>query len=64
MGIKAIYEKGVLRPLKNLGLEEGEEIEVTVKRSILDEIDKLTKPSKKDVIDESIEISEMGEDFE
>jgi hypothetical protein len=35
-----------------------------VKRSILDEIDKLTKPSKKDVIDESIEITEMGEDFE
>ncbi len=27
MGIKAVYEKGVLRPLKNLGLEEGEEIE-------------------------------------
>lgn len=64
MSIKAIYEKGVLKPLKNLGLKEGEEVEVMVKRSILDEIDKLTKPSTKDVINESIEITELGEDFE
>jgi predicted DNA-binding antitoxin AbrB/MazE fold protein len=64
MDIKAIYEKGVLRPLRGLGLKEGEEIEVTVKGSILDEIDRLTKPSKKEVIEESIELSELGEGFE
>ncbi|NOZ77531.1 MAG: antitoxin family protein [Euryarchaeota archaeon] len=64
MDIKAIYEKGVLRPLRGLALKEGEEIEVTVKGSILDEIDRLTKPSKKEVIEESIELSELGEGVE
>ncbi|WP_143522036.1 antitoxin family protein [Pyrodictium delaneyi] len=29
---KAIYEKGVLRPLQDLGLQEGEEVEIIVRR--------------------------------
>jgi predicted DNA-binding antitoxin AbrB/MazE fold protein len=64
MGIKAVYRKGVLKPMKKLELEEGEEVEVLVKRNILDEIDRLTHPSSEEVINESIEITETGEDFE
>ena len=32
MGIKARYEKGVLKPLEELNLREGEEVEIEIKR--------------------------------
>ncbi len=32
MSISAIYEKGMIKPLVKLGLEEYEEIEIEVKR--------------------------------
>lgn len=32
MSISAVYEKGVIKPLVRLGLEENEEIEIEVKR--------------------------------
>jgi len=32
MSISAVYEKGVIKPLIKLGLEEKEEIEIEVKR--------------------------------
>jgi predicted DNA-binding antitoxin AbrB/MazE fold protein len=32
MSISAIYEKGMIKPLVKLGLEECEEIEIEVKR--------------------------------
>lgn len=30
--IRVRYEKGVLKPLEKLGLEEGEEVEVVIRR--------------------------------
>lgn len=32
MGIKAVYENEVLKPLEKLELEEGEEVEIELKR--------------------------------
>lgn len=32
MSISAIYHKGMIKPLENLGLEEYEEIEIEIKR--------------------------------
>jgi len=32
MGIKAIYENNVLKPLEKLALKEGEEVEIEVKK--------------------------------
>ena len=37
--IKVRYEKGVLRPLEPLGLGEGEEVEVVIKRRVFREED-------------------------
>ena len=36
MGIKARYEKGVLKPLEELNLREGEEVEIEIKRKKAD----------------------------
>jgi len=32
MGIKARYEKGILKPVEELNLKEGEEVEIEIKR--------------------------------
>jgi len=32
MGIRARFEKGILRPLEKLNLREGEEVEIEIKR--------------------------------
>ncbi len=32
MGIRARFEKGILRPLEKLDLREGEEVEIEIKR--------------------------------
>lgn len=32
MKTKAIYEKGVLKPLEKVDLKEGEEVEITINR--------------------------------
>ena len=36
MGIKVRYEKGVLKPLEELNLREGEEVEIEIKRKKVD----------------------------
>ncbi|MBE8539383.1 antitoxin AF2212-like protein [Geoglobus acetivorans] len=36
MGIKAKYEKGVLKPLEELNLKEGEEVEIEIRRKKAD----------------------------
>jgi len=33
--IEAVYENGVLKPLKKVGLKEGERVTVVIKRDIL-----------------------------
>jgi predicted DNA-binding antitoxin AbrB/MazE fold protein len=32
---KAVYENGVLRPLKKLNLQQGEEVEIEIKDAVL-----------------------------
>ena len=34
---KAIYEDGILKPLEKLDLEEGEEVEIEVKKASVEE---------------------------
>ena len=46
MKSKAIYEHGVLKPLEKLNLEEGEEVEITLKpseRHLVEKVEELDK---------------------
>ena len=43
MRIKAIYKDEVLKPLKKLGLKEGEEVEIEISKSKIDKIVDLLK---------------------
>ncbi len=67
MKVKAVYESRVLRPLEELDLEEGEEVEIEVKKSIVDRTFGLIQLDSK-VIDEIIEDTKYGstgaDDFE
>ncbi len=59
MKVKAIYEGRVLRPLEELDLKEGEEVEIEVKKNIADRTFGLIK-LEPEVIDEIIEDTEYG----
>jgi len=37
MTTKAIYEEGILKPLGNMDLKEGEEVEIEVKKASVEE---------------------------
>ena len=37
MKTKAIYEEGILKPLGKLDLKEGEEVEIEVKKALIEE---------------------------
>ena len=54
MKIKAIYENKVLKPLEELDLKEGEEVEVEIKKPIKKFHGKLGV--KKEIADEIIEM--------
>jgi len=43
MRIKAIYKDDVLKPLKKLDLKEGEEVEIEISKSRIDQIVDLLK---------------------
>jgi predicted DNA-binding antitoxin AbrB/MazE fold protein len=43
MRIKAIYKDEVLKPLEKLGLKEGEEVEIEISKSRIDQIVDLLK---------------------
>jgi predicted DNA-binding antitoxin AbrB/MazE fold protein len=57
MGIKvrARYEGSALKPIKEIGLKEGEEVEIVVKKSAVDEFYGMMKIPKK-LADEIIEM--------
>ncbi len=59
MLVKAIYENDVLMPLEKLDLEEGEMVEIEVKKDAVDRLGGLIKISRKDVVDEIIESPEL-----
>lgn len=59
MKVKAIYESNVLRPLEDLDLMEGEEVEIEVKKSIVERTFGLIQLDS-GVIDEIIEDTKYG----
>lgn len=67
MKIKAIYESRVLRPREELDLKEGEEVEIVIKKSVVDRTFGLIQLDS-EVIDEIIEDTKYGsagtDDFE
>ncbi len=60
MLVKAVYENSVLRPLEKLDLNEGDMVEIEVKRDAVDRLGGLVKISQKDIVDEIIESPELG----
>jgi len=60
MLVKAVYENSVLRPLEKLDLNEGDMVEIEVKRDAVDRLGGLIKISQRDVVDEIIESPELG----
>lgn len=60
MKIKAIYENGVLKPLEKIDLEEREEVEIDIAKSIVEQTYAISKVSI-EKIDEIIESTEGGE---
>ncbi|BAN89683.1 antitoxin family protein [Aeropyrum camini] len=56
--IRVKYEKGVLKPLEPLDLEEGEEVVVTVKRDIKKVLKKYRGALGKSSIKELLELEE------
>ena len=59
MKVKAVYESHVLKPLGNLDLDEGEEVELVVKKNIVKRTYGLIKLSAEE-IDEIIEDTKYG----
>jgi len=56
--IRAKYERGVLKPLEPLDLEEGEEVLVTVKRGLREVLRKYRGALGKSSIKELLELEE------
>lgn len=57
MLVKAIYENNVLKPLEKLDLEEGDVVEIEVKKSPVDQLYGIIKIPKKEWVNELIELS-------
>ena len=52
---KAIYEEGILKPLGKLDLKEGEEVEIEVKKALVEEFHGKMRIDK-EIADEIIEM--------
>ena len=52
--IKARYENEMLKPLEKLELEEGEEVEIVVKKNPVEMLEGMIKISNKKWVDEII----------
>ena len=59
MGIKAIYENNVLKPLEKLDLKEGEKVEIEIKKNIVEKTFGILQLEHKE-IEEIIESTEYG----
>ena len=57
--IRAKYVDHILKPLSNLNLEEGEEVEIIVKKNPIDRLESLMKISNKKWLDEIIESPDL-----
>ena len=59
MGLKAIYENKVLKPLEKLHLKDGEVVDIEIRRDAVDRLGDLVKISRKDWLDEVVESPEL-----
>jgi predicted DNA-binding antitoxin AbrB/MazE fold protein len=59
MGVKAIYENDVLKPLEKLNLREGEVVYIEIKRDAVDRLGGLVRIPCKDWADEQVESPEL-----
>ena len=59
MGIKAVYQNEVLKPLEKLDLKEGEEVEIELKKSITERTFGIIQLEHEE-IEEIIEDTEYG----
>ena len=57
--IRAKYINHILKPLSNLNLNEGEEVEIVVKKSPINRLQGLIKISNKKWLDEIIESPDL-----
>jgi len=59
MLVKAIYENSVLRPLERLDLEDGDLVEIEVKKNPVDQLYGIIKVQNKQWLDEIIESPDL-----
>ncbi|AET65045.1 antitoxin family protein [Methanotrichaceae archaeon M04Ac] len=59
MGVKAIYENKVLKPLEKLDLKDGEVVDIEIRRDAVDRLGGLVKISRRDWLDEVVESPEL-----
>ncbi len=59
MGVKAIYENEVLKPLEKLDLKDGEVVDIEIRRDAVDRLGGLVKISRRDWLDEVVESPEL-----
>ncbi len=59
MKTKAIYKEGILKPLGELDLKEGEKVEIEVKKSPVERLEGMIKISNKKWVDEIIESPDL-----
>ena len=50
--IEAIYEDGVLKPLKKLNLKEGERVKLEIKKNLVERIKKYRMKVDEDLLEE------------
>lgn len=60
MGIKVVYKKGIFKPLEPIKLKEGEELEIELKKNIVNKTYSASK-IKDEIIEKIIESTESGE---
>jgi len=53
--IKAVYEKGVFKPLEKVDLRDGERVRIEIKESLADVIEKYSRKVEKDILKEFLE---------
>lgn len=66
--IPGTYENGIVKPSRKLDITGKRDVLIIFKgkrkESVVDSIIRKTKPIEKKVIDEAIELTELGEGFE
>lgn len=59
MPVKAVYENSVLKPLERLDLNDGDLVEIEVKKNPVDQLYGIIKIQNKQWLDEIIESADL-----